>query len=143
MEFMLGSIFTLVIVGIFGTLMKRQPAIEKNFKPNFGQSYLNELIRHNEIQRYIKEKKAAEHNQSYNHFKENVLTRIISIDGMAYWIEKNALYQAEIFNKKILDNTKKIVDTHSMDSVELDKIQFIVSKLTEGKSYDSGSTGNI
>ena len=142
MEFMLGSLFTLVVATIFGRLMKKELPTRNTFKPNFGQSYMNDLIKHNEMIAYTKNKNDIENNQSYNHFKENVLTRMILLDGVAYWIEKNALYQATMLNKKIVENTKKIVDTHSMDSVELDKIEFIVSKLTEGKGYDSGSTGN-
>ena len=36
-------------------------------------------------------------------------------------------------------NTTRKVDTMTMDSVELEKTQFIVQKLTEGKQDDSGN----
>jgi len=65
----------------------------------------------------------------------------IVFDKTVYWIDNGFLVSAEIENGKIDYNTQKRVDTHTMDGVELDKIMFIVQKLSEEKN-DSSDSGN-
>ena len=52
------------------------------------------------------------------------------------------LHEASIDNNGVDPTTTKVVDTIGMDSVELDKMLFIMDKLREGLDNDSGSTGN-
>ena len=61
---------------------------------------------------------------------------------MAYWVKDNIFYEASITNSGVDSATTKVVDTIGMDSVELDKMLFIMDKLREGLDNDSGSTGN-
>lgn len=69
--------------------------------------------------------------------------RVIIMDGMAYWIHDNSLYTAEVIdNDQVNKENAKIVDTMSMDKVQLDKISFIVDKLTEGLPNESGDSRN-
>ncbi len=69
--------------------------------------------------------------------------RVIIMDGMAYWIQDNSLYTAEVIDQdQVQKQNAKIVDTMSMDKVQLDKISFIVDKLTEGLPNESGDSRN-
>ena len=70
--------------------------------------------------------------QSYN-FEKKSMTRMVFIEDTAWWIEDGKLMTAGITEDGEVDiNSKKGVDTFTMDKVELDKTIFIVEKLTEG-----------
>ena len=66
---------------------------------------------------------------------------IIFTDDKAYWIKDNGFYQADLLDGEIDKSTIKIVDTMTMDKVELDKMIFIVEQLREGMRNDFGSSG--
>jgi hypothetical protein len=68
--------------------------------------------------------------------------RVIIVEDMAYWVKDNVFYKASINNEGVDSETTKVVDTIGMDSVELDKMLFIMDRLREGLDNDSGSTGN-
>jgi hypothetical protein len=71
--------------------------------------------------------------------KQNV--RVIFVDGKAYWINNNQFLVADAENGMVINDTTTRVDTMAMDSVELDKMVFIVDKLTEGINNDRGDSG--
>jgi hypothetical protein len=60
----------------------------------------------------------------------------------AYWIEDNRVYTAKFEDGIIDQENKKTVDMTTIDKVELDKMIFVVERLTEGLSNDSGNSGN-
>ena len=66
---------------------------------------------------------------------------VVRNENNVYWIQDNVFYVADIVNGQVAEETKKRVDTSNMNKVELDKISFIVDKLTEGKKDDSGNSG--
>jgi hypothetical protein len=68
--------------------------------------------------------------------------RVISLNDDAYWIEDNKVYTAKIIDGRIYDDSKNIVDMHSLNDVELDKMIFIIEKLTEGLEDDDRNSGN-
>lgn len=72
---------------------------------------------------------------------EKTQTRIIFSEDKAYWIKNNTFLQADLVDGIVDESTTKVVDTMTMDKVELDKMIFIVQKLTEGISNDGGSSG--
>jgi hypothetical protein len=72
---------------------------------------------------------------------EKSQTRIVFSEDRAYWIKNNMFLHAELVNGEIDDSTTKVVDTIAMDRVELDKMAFIVQKLTEGTTNDGGNPG--
>jgi predicted small secreted protein len=78
--------------------------------------------------------------QSYRHESKNKL-RVVFTDSKAYWIVNNALHQADLVDGLVDESTTKVVDTMSMDKVELDKMIFIVQQLTEGTTNDGRSSG--
>lgn len=79
--------------------------------------------------------------QSSRHQDEST-TKVIVVDNEAYWIKNNTFYRAPLINEKIDKDSAEKVDTTNMDKVQLDKMLFIVDKLTEGTSDDSRGSGN-
>jgi lipopolysaccharide export LptBFGC system permease protein LptF len=67
--------------------------------------------------------------------------RVILTEDRAYWIKDNTFYEAQLVDGEVDKNTTKVVDTLAMDKVELDKMAFIVQKLTEGTRNDFGNPG--
>jgi hypothetical protein len=67
--------------------------------------------------------------------------KIIMTEDRAYWIKDNTFYEAQLIDGEVDKNTTKVVDTMTMDKVELDKMAFIVQKLTEGTRNDFGNPG--
>ncbi len=69
------------------------------------------------------------------------MVRIAILDGTAYWISNNSVMMASIDENGFVDKeSAKPIDTMGMDRVELDKLSFIVERLTEGNNDDSGNT---
>lgn len=68
--------------------------------------------------------------------------KVIIMDNLAYWIKDNAFYMADMSaDGTVNKDTTRLVDTTTMNKVQLDKMLFIVDKLAEGNLNDSGGTG--
>lgn len=68
--------------------------------------------------------------------------KVIIIDNSAYWIKDNTFYTASVDDTGMVDkDTTRVVDTMTMDAVELDKMLFIMDRLREGLTNDSGGSG--
>lgn len=137
MEYVLGSLITLLGLFIFNKMIK-QMAIRKMPIPMFTQSRKIQLIKNYLIN--IVSPEVEIKTQSREHLKKNSIKAFFWADNV-YWIENGFLVTAKIIDNGIDENTKKKVDTHSLDKVELEKITFIVDKLTEGNKDDSGNSG--
>ena len=74
-------------------------------------------------------------------FLNSRYAKVVFVDGKAYWIANNSIYTAKSKNNKIDENTIETVDIMPMNKVELDKMIFIVDKLTEGNENDSRNSG--
>ena len=137
MEYFVGSVVTLVIVMAIGLIFRRAQA-DTPITISYSQSYIHQLM-----YPYIftnEEIKAARPTQASKHAGD-VYIRILIIDGFAYWIRNNVFYVADVEGEEVLKETAKQVDTMAMDKVQLEKMMFIVSKLTEGKADDSWNAG--
>jgi hypothetical protein len=141
MEFLFG--FALA----FGTILfiKRYILTDNLFKTNklgkivYRQSHLFSLIA--PAIPYMPVVKTFRPTQSFLNDEKN-RQRMIFTEDRAYWIKDNAFYEASLLEDGEIDNsTAKIVDTMTMDKVELDKMAFIVQKLTEGMRNDFGNPG--
>jgi hypothetical protein len=76
-------------------------------------------------------------------YEKKMTVKVVMTEGQAYWIRDNTVYTADIAEDYSVQNeTTRIVDIMSMDKVQLDKIIFIVDKLTEGSKNDGGNSGN-
>jgi len=136
MEYFLGSLLTLVTMLIVSKLLSSS---KNNFKPinlKFNQSRQHYLIRD-----YIPLERKRLKTQATTHFKKQHV-RVIFVDSTAYWIEDGSFYMADFKDGEINQETKTKVDTMGMNKVELDRISFIVDRLTEGLTDDSGNSRN-
>jgi len=133
----LGSVITLVSLFIFNRMLKKITS-EKLNVPIFTQTAKVELLKNYLISVITKNPESK--TQSRNHLKKNSM-KAFFLGKDVYWIESGFLFTAKIIDNQIDESTKKRVDTYSIDKVELDKISFIVDKLTEGNKDDSGNSG--
>lgn len=69
-------------------------------------------------------------------------TKVLVLEDVAYWIKDNKVYYANIQEDKIDGFSTSVVDTMGMDEVQLDKMIFIIDKLTEGTDNDRSNSGN-
>jgi sulfur relay (sulfurtransferase) DsrF/TusC family protein len=137
MEYIFGSIITLISFFVFNKMTKKI-ITQKMHVPTFTQSRKVELIK--DYLFNTSGPKQEEKTQSREHIKKNSRKAFFWLENV-YWIENVFLVKAKLNNNKIDETTKKKVDTHSLNKVELDKITFIVDKLTEGNKDDSGNSG--
>jgi hypothetical protein len=76
-------------------------------------------------------------------YEKKMTVKVIMTEGQAYWIRDNAVYTADIAEDySVRNETTRIVDIMGMDKVQLDKMIFIVDRLTEGSKNDSGDSGH-
>jgi hypothetical protein len=79
--------------------------------------------------------------QSANHEK-SIHLKVLFIGEEAYWIKENALFIADQEDGIVKEDTARRVDTMGMNSVQLDRLIYIVDVLNEGNENDRGYTGN-
>ena len=137
MEYFVGSIVTLVTMYIVAKLVNHPKNNIKSVKTNFNQSRQHELV--SDFIPIISPKPLI--TQSMKH-EQSRYVRIFFIDKDAYWIENHRLYTAKFENGIVDKENKKTVDMTTIDEVELDKMIFVVERLTEGLSDDSRDSGN-
>lgn len=80
--------------------------------------------------------------QSTRHFDKNKIRIAFTDDNKAYWIKDSSVYEAEVVDGIVQENSAKIVDMMALDDVKLRNMMFIVDNLTKGNSNDSGSSWN-
>jgi hypothetical protein len=141
MEFLLGFVLAFCTT----LFVKRYILTEDLFKANrlgkiiYRQSHIFSLIA--PAIPYMPAAKMLKPTQSFLNDEKNK-QRMIFTEDKAYWIKNNAFYEAALLENGEIDNsTTKVVDTMTMDKVELDKMIFIVQKLTEGTRNDFGNPG--
>jgi len=100
-----------------------------------SQSYIDDMISQKMIEQFLPPIKKKTQSSEY---RANQEVRVIIIEGEAYWIVDQTLYVANIVDGIDDNETTRRVDTMTMNDVQLEKTQFIVQKLTEGKGNDSG-----
>ncbi len=142
MEYFLGSIVTLITMFLVSKYASR--AVSEHVKTFVGVKYsqsgmfslVKPFLPTNTELRRLKSTQSMD-------LRLRSQKRVIIFDGMAYWIHNHSLYTAEVTaGDEVQKETAKIVDTMSMDKVQLDKISFIVDKLTEGLPNESGDSRN-
>lgn len=136
MEYFAGSLLTLVTMYIVARLVRQPKYDVKRVKTMFSQTRQYELTAD-----FIPVVRKKIDTQSSKH-QQSQYTRIVFIGDTAYWIEEGTVYSSE-FRDGMVDYENKIkVDMMAMDKVELDKMAFVVERLTEGLTNDSGNSGN-
>ena len=137
MEYFVGSVITLIaIVSIMIIAKSNTPPTVPSIR--YSQSHIHNLIypwipTNDELVEPIV-------SQSTKHL-DSAFVRVVMVDGKGYFIKDGTFFVAEVVDGDIDKSTAKQVDTMTMDTVQLNKIKFIVEKLTEGKDNDSWNAG--
>lgn len=140
MEFLFGVVFGIASLYIAAKIMQKLDIARRFtiYPVRRSQSYIHSLLL-STLQNLQYEPEPIK-TQSRDRISKKSMT-VVFVDGNAYWIKDNKFYQASVVNGQIDNSTIKTVDTMGMDKVELDRMFFIVQKLTEGKQNDSGDSG--
>ncbi len=139
MEYLIGSMVTLVSIFFANKLITKQVVKHKPMPISFSQSYIHETLApflptNKELKSVIRK------TQSKNHYKENSM-RVIFFEDKAFWIKDNSFYTANVINGLIDEESKSRVDIMGMNDVQLKEMSFIVDKLTEGIDDENRYSG--
>ena len=141
MEYLLGSFTTFILLILFSILFKdsiNKNNINKNII-KYSQSHI--FMNLKPFLPNMSDIKKIKKTQSLDYEKKTNI-KVIILDDYAYWIKQNQFYKALVVDNSINSDTTTVVDTIGMDSIQLDKMLFIMDKLREGLDNDSGDTGN-
>jgi hypothetical protein len=139
MEYLLGSFTTFALI-IFMSFIKKEEVKKQKLTVRYSQSHIFELVQ--PLLPTITNKTIKKRISQSTLYDQKTKIRVIIVENMAYWVKDNVFYEALMTNDGVDSETTKIVDTIGMNSVELDKMLFIMDRLREGLDDDSGSTGN-
>lgn len=135
MEYFIGSVTTIVLIGALAFLVRRVPSQER-ISINTSQSYLFSLIGKDLLMNSINKSNPTQASK----YLEKIFIKIIIVKDKAYWIKDNVFYVADMVDDDVDKTTAKEVDIMSMDKVQLEEAMFIIDKLKED-SHDSWDSG--
>ena len=139
MEYFLGSAITFALVFFTTRIISLNSFGNDRLAVRYSQSHIHSIV--SPVLPPQQVLKAPRKSQSAElEAKTNI--KVIIVDGQAYWIKDNSFYVADLEGRNVDGSTARIVDTIHMDKVQLDKMLFIMDKLRDGKSHDSGSAGD-
>lgn len=139
MEYFIGSITTFILM-FLTTRMVRDRYVGNRSNPfRYSQSHIYSIVKPLLPPRDIFKKRRP--TQSSVH-EERTNIKIIILENKAYFIKDAAFYVADIDGKSIDRESAKIVDTMSMNKVQLDKMLFIMDRLREGVGDEDRGSGN-
>lgn len=138
MEYLAGSLVTILLIFIAKRFYETSKPNKIKINLAFRQSRIFELTKFS-MRLYPKRKYL--NTQSSRHFDKTKI-RIVMTETNAYWIKDNSVYQADIIDGIVQENSTKVVDMMALDDVKLKDMMFIIDKLTEGQTNDSGDSWN-
>lgn len=138
MEYLAGSLVTIVCIFIARKFYDVSQANKIKINLGFRQSHIFHLVRPT-MQEILYSKPL--NTQATRHFDSSRI-RIVIADDKAYWINNRSVYEADVINGNIIENSAKTVDMMGLDDVKLKNMMFIIDKLTEGQPNDSGDSRN-
>ena len=139
MEYFLGSAITMLAMFITTRLITSRSLKVKQNPFRYSQSHIHMLVL--PLIPEIKNYKKRIITQSRRH-EEKINIKVVIFDNKAYFVKDGTFYCADMDGKNIDRSTATLVDTMHMDKIQLDKMLFIMDQLRDGKSNDSGSSGN-
>lgn len=140
MEYLIGFLLAFVLFSLLSRVVATESKKHMHMPIKYSQSHMYQILRPfiSVIMTELKNNKAT---QAKKHFDKGHV-RIVFSETEAFWIADNKLFKADLIDGEIDEDSANVVDTMAMDKVELDRVMFIVEKLTEGLTNDSGNTGN-
>ncbi len=139
MEYLVGSISTIVTMLTVLFVIKK---INDN-KPMVGRVSYSQSNIYERIKPAIPYMPPTEKESQATNHRKSQMVRIAVIENNAYWISNNSVFMAPVNEEGMVDYSSGTpIDTMAMDKVELNRISYIVERLTEGSDDDSSNTGN-
>lgn len=139
MEYLIGSLVTLLTVFVVTkNFIVKDLSLPKRIVIRHSQSHLYSLV--GRALDNMASEPPRPPSQAIKHY-DGTHVRIIFTDNKAYWIANSTFYEADMTETGVDHENAKAVDIMGMDKVQLDKMMFIVEKLTEGLSNDSSNSG--
>jgi hypothetical protein len=138
MEYVVGSLITLISIWFVRHFLKSSVQLPK-LSIRYTQSNSYEKIK--EFAPIVRIFKKPKPSQSTLYEKKQS-TKVLVVNGMAYWITNNILFKANATDGIINKESAEKVDTMAMNDVQLNETIFIVNKLTEGPEDDRGNSRN-
>lgn len=139
MEYILGSLLTLVSIYVANRLINKKIIKYRRVPVLYTQSMVHETL-----SPFIPTNKELDYKplktQSVSHKNKNTM-RVLFVSNKAYWIKDNNFYTADLVDGMVDEESTKKVDTMGMDKVQLEEMSFIVDKLTEGLDDENRYTG--
>ncbi len=127
MEYVIGSVITLFTIFFVNKFIKKEIDSQSAISISYSQSHIHNLIDpflpDNSTLTLLKPTQASK-------YLEETQQKFIIVEEKAYWIKDNEFFVANMVDGNIDKESAKLVDTMSMSKVELEKIIFIVEKLT-------------
>ena len=141
MEYFLGSIVTLVTLFLSAWIFRKSLLNKSDPLPYSSQARSFAQIAPFIAYTIGTLHPEAQNTQAVNYIKSKSV-KVVFFESRAYWIQNNIFYTASAPNNIVDHESTKVVDTLTMDKVQLEKISMIVDKLTEGNADDSGNSRN-
>lgn len=129
MEYFIGSVATFIMVMLVSKSIRNSIKNNKIRVLRYSQLSTFEQVKGYLPDSLFMQPRLPE-TQLSKHMK-SMQMRVIFVGSEAYWIRDNTFYVANVEDGIIDPESAKAVDTMGMSKVELDKMSFIVEKLTE------------
>lgn len=139
MEFLLGSVATVLAILVLRSAMIKDLSKNSKISIRYSQSHIYEITKDFIPDEFFFKKQRDTQSKSH---EKSMYTRVVFLDNEAYWIKNNALFVADMDEGVVAEETARRVDTIGMDKVQLEKVIHIVEALTEGRKDDSGYSGH-
>ena len=139
MEFLLGSVATVLAILVLRSAMIKDLSKNSKISIRYSQSHIYEITKDFIPDEFFFKKQRDTQSKSH---EKSMYTRVVFLDNEAYWIKNNALFVADMDEGVVAEETARRVDTIGMDKVQLEKVIHIVEALTEGRKNDSGYSGH-
>ena len=130
MEYILGAITATLAIFVAKKLWEplRKP---KSLSVRYSQSHTFELMK--PALTFLPFLEPIPDSQS-KRFSEKDLVNVLIYENKAYWIRHNAVFQANIVDGNVDQQSAEKIDTMKLDKPELEKLSFVIEQLNERNS---------
>jgi hypothetical protein len=139
MEYLLGSLVTILALFILRRSVSKDLKNEKYPEIKYQQSRIFEMVKPFLAFQIMISPRPKTQASIYDD-KKNI--RVVISEKKAYWILDNTFFVADQIDGLIDKDTTRPVDTISMDKEQLEKMMIIVETLTEGDGYEDWNSRN-
>jgi hypothetical protein len=143
MEYLIGFFAgSVLMISAYRFIIRNNLLINKSIRVPYSQSNIISVLKPLGLVQDLVPPPPEVKRQSTDYEKSQTV-QVILTDGQAYWIRDNVFYTADIDENFYINNeSTRRVDTMSMDKVQLEKIMFIVDRLTEESKNDNSGPRN-